>query len=107
MMLLKCCTQYVGEFEKLSSGHRTGKGQFSYSIVLLYLFDLFISEGLLISPCYFMELCVQWVYLSLSPLPFSFLLSSAICKTSSDNHFTFLHFFFFGIVLVTASCKML
>ena len=29
-MLLKCCTQYVSEFGKLSSGHRTGKGQFSF-----------------------------------------------------------------------------
>ena len=28
MMLWKCCTQYVGKFGKLSSGHRTGKGQF-------------------------------------------------------------------------------
>ena len=30
MMLWKCCTQYVSEFGKLSSGHRTGKGQFSF-----------------------------------------------------------------------------
>ena len=29
MMLLKCCTQYVSKFGKLSSGRRTGKGQFS------------------------------------------------------------------------------
>ena len=29
MMLLKCCTQYVSKFGKLSSGHRTGKDQFS------------------------------------------------------------------------------
>ena len=29
-MLLKCCTQYASEFAKLSSGHRTGKGQFSF-----------------------------------------------------------------------------
>ena len=29
-MLLKCCTQYVSEFGKLSSGHRTGKGHFSF-----------------------------------------------------------------------------
>ena len=26
----KCCTQYVSKFGKLSSGHRTGKGQFSF-----------------------------------------------------------------------------
>ena len=30
MMLLKCCTQYASKFGKLSSGHRTGKGQFSF-----------------------------------------------------------------------------
>ena len=29
-MLSKCCTQYVSKFGKLSSGHRTGKGQFSF-----------------------------------------------------------------------------
>ena len=28
-MLLKYCTQYISKFGKLSSGHRTGKGQFS------------------------------------------------------------------------------
>ena len=30
MMLWKCCTQYVSKFGKLSSGHRTGKGPFSF-----------------------------------------------------------------------------
>ena len=29
-MLWKHCTQYASNFEKLSSGHRTGKGQFSF-----------------------------------------------------------------------------
>ena len=28
--LLKCCTQYASKYGKLSSGHRTGKGQFSF-----------------------------------------------------------------------------
>ena len=32
--------------------------------------------------------------LPISPLSFSSLLFSAICKASSDNHFAFLHFFF-------------
>ena len=27
---MKCCTQYASKFGKLSSGHRTGKGQFSF-----------------------------------------------------------------------------
>ena len=30
MMLWKCCTQYASKFGKLSSGHRTEKGQFSF-----------------------------------------------------------------------------
>ena len=30
MMLLKCCTQYASKFGKLISGHRSGKGQFSF-----------------------------------------------------------------------------
>ena len=30
IMLWKCCTQYASKFGKLSSGHRTGKGQFSF-----------------------------------------------------------------------------
>ena len=30
MALWKCCTQYASKFGKLSSGHRTGKGQFSF-----------------------------------------------------------------------------
>ena len=30
MMLWKCCIQYANRFGKLSSGHRTGKGQFSF-----------------------------------------------------------------------------
>ena len=30
MMLWKCCTQYANKFGKLTSGHRTGKCQFSF-----------------------------------------------------------------------------
>ena len=44
----------------------------------------------------------SWVHLSLYPLLFASL-PSAITK-ASDNHFAFLHFFFFGMVFVTASC---
>ena len=36
----------------------------------------------------------KWVYLSFSPLPLAYLLFSAICKASSDNHFALLPFFF-------------
>ena len=47
----------------------------------------------------------RWVYLSFSPLPFTSLLFSAICKVSPGNHFAFLHLFFLGMVLITASCQ--
>ena len=36
----------------------------------------------------------------------SFSTFHTVCKTSSDNHFAFLHFFFLGMVLITASCTM-
>ena len=40
----------------------------------------------------------SWVYFSFSPLSFASLLFSAACKTSSDNHFAFLHSFLLGMV---------
>ena len=48
----------------------------------------------------------KWKYLSFSPLLFSFLLFTAICKASSDGHFAFLHFFSMGLVLIPVSCTM-
>ena len=48
----------------------------------------------------------KWEYLSFSPLLFAYLLFTAICKASSDNHLAFLHFFFLGMVLITASRTM-
>ena len=67
----------------------------SHSIVFFYFFVLIAEKGFLISPCYSLEL---WIYLSFSPLPFTSLLFSAICKASSDNCFAFLRFFFLGII---------
>ena len=49
----------------------------------------------------------NWMHLSLSPLLFASLHSSAICKASSDSHFGFLLFFFFAIILFTASSTVL
>ena len=46
----------------------------------------------------------KWVYLSFHPLPLASPLFTAICKASSDNAFTFLHFF--GKVMITTSCIM-
>ena len=41
MMLLKCCTQYVSKFGKFSSGHKTGKGQFSFQSPYKMMLRLF------------------------------------------------------------------
>ena len=48
----------------------------------------------------------RWVCLSFSPLLFTSLLFSAICKASPDSRFAFVHFFFLGMVLIPVSCTM-
>ena len=48
----------------------------------------------------------KWVYLPFSLLLFTSLLFSAVCKSSSDSHFAFLHLFFLGMVLIPISCTM-
>ena len=79
-----------------------------------YCFPLFLCIVYLKRSSYFLSLLAilwnsafSWIYHSLAPLLFNSLLSSVICKASSDNHFAFLHFFFFGMVLATASSTML
>ena len=75
----------------------------------LYCFSLFLCIdhwGRLYLCAIFWNSAFKWVYLSFSPLPLASLLSAAICKTSSDNHFAFLHFFFVEMVLITASYTM-
>ena len=47
----------------------------------------------------------KWVYLSFSPLPFTSLLWSTICKLIKKP-FASLHFFFLGMVLNTAFCTV-
>ena len=49
----------------------------------------------------------RWVYPFFSPLLFASLLFTAICKSSSDSHFAFLHLFFLGMVLTPVSCTIL
>ena len=48
----------------------------------------------------------RWLYLSFSPLPFTSLLCTAICKASPDSYFVFLYFFSMGTVLIPVSCTM-
>ena len=95
---MKCSLAISNFLEEISN--------LSHSTVFLYFFALITEEGFLISPCYSFALCIQ-MDISFSPLPFTSLLFSAIYKASSDNHLTFLHFFFLGMVLITASCTIL
>ena len=54
--------------------------------VFLYFFALIIQEAFSSLLTILWNSAFSWVYLSLSPLPFASLLSSVICKVSSDNH---------------------
>ena len=78
----------------------------SHSIVFLYFFALITEEGLLISPCYSLELRIQMGVSFLYSFALYSLLFTAICQASSDNHLAFLHFFCLGMVLIPASCTM-
>ena len=95
---LKCSPGISNFLEEISS--------LSYSVVFLYFFVLITEEGFLISSCCSLQLCIKWIYLSFSPLLFTSIVFTAICKASSDRHFAFLHFFSMGIVLIPVSCIM-
>ena len=77
----------------------------SHSIVSLYFFHCSLQKAFLSLLVLLWNAAFRWVYHSVSPLPLASLFS-AICKASSENHFAFLHFFFWGMVLITASCTM-
>ena len=87
--------------------------QFSWRALQSFPFCCSIVKRCSLKKAFFSLLAIfrnsafSWVYLSLSPLLFVSLLSLAICKASSDSHFAFLLFFFFGIVLVAAFCRIL
>ena len=53
----KCCTQYASNFGKLSSGHRTGKGPFSFHIQRKAMSKNF--QGTL-QLCWFYMLAREW-----------------------------------------------
>ena len=95
---MKCSFGISNFLEEISS--------ISYSVVFLYFFAWINEQGFLISPCYSLELCIQMVILSFSPLLFASLIFTVICKASSDSHFDLLHFFILGMVLIPVSCTM-
>ena len=50
----KCCTPYASKFGKLSSGHRTGKGLFSFQFqrkAMPRMFKLLHSSHMLVKQC--------------------------------------------------------
>ena len=75
--------------------------------MVLYMFQCYFLKSFLFLLAVPWNSVFRWVYLSFSPLLFASLLFSAISQASSDNHFTILHFFFMGMVLITASCAVL
>ena len=75
---------------------------FKRCVVFPILLFSSISLHLSLRKAFLSLLAVIWsstfrsLYLSFYPLPLAFLLFSAICKDSLDNHFAFLHSFFLG-----------
>jgi len=65
-LCMKCSLGISNFLEEISS--------LSHSIVFLYYFALITEEGLLISPCYSLEICIQ--------MSVSFLFSFAFCFSS-------------------------
>ena len=81
------------------------------SVVFPILFFSFISlhwwlRKALALLAIFWNSAFKWVYFSISHLPLAWLLFLAMCRSSSDNNFAFLHLFFIRMVLITASCTM-
>ena len=78
----------------------------SPSVVFLYFFALITEEAFLSLLAILWNSAFRYLYLSFSPLLFTSLLFTAICKASPDSQFTFLHFFSMGMVLIPVSCTM-
>ena len=72
----------------------------SHSIAFLYFFALITEEGFLISPCYFLEVCIQMGISFLFSFAFHFSSFLSYLK-ASESHFAFLPLFFLGKVLIT------
>ena len=95
-LCMKCSLGISHFLEEISS--------LSHSIIFLYFFALIIQDLLLLAVLW--NSSFKWVYLSFSPLFFASLVFTSICKACSDSHFSFLHFFSTGMVLIPISCTM-
>ena len=127
MTLWKCCTQHASKFGKLSSGHRTGKGQFSFQSqrrVMPKNVQTGFRKGTRTrnqianihwtiekarefqKNIYFCFIVYKKAFKCVdhSKLENSYsLLFTAIRKYSSDSHFAFLHLFFFMAAVTICS----
>ena len=92
---MKCSLCISNFLEEISS--------LSHSVVFLYFFALITEEAFLSLLAILWNSAFRCLYLSFSPLLFTSLLFTAICKASPDSHFAFLHFFSMGMVLILVS----
>ena len=80
------------------------------SLVFPILFFSSVSLHWSVKKAFLSLLAILWnsafrcLYLCFSPLLFTYLLFTAICKASPASHFAFLHFFSMGMVLIPVSC---
>ena len=87
-LCMKCSLGISDFIEEISS--------LFHSTVFLYFFPLITEEGFLMSS---LELCIEMGTAFLFSFAFPF-------SSSSETILPFLHFFFLGMVLFTASCTM-
>ena len=59
-----------------------------------------VKKAFLLLLAIFWNSAFSWMYFSLSPLPYTSLLSSIIYKASEEKHFALLHLIFYGVILV-------
>ena len=97
-LCMKCSLSISDFLEEISS--------LSHSIVFLYFFALIAEEGFLISSCYSLELCIQMLISFLFSFAFEFSSFLRYFSGLLRQPFALLHFFFFTMALITASCTM-
>ena len=68
----------------------------SFNLIFIFRFLKHFWDCVLSTPCYSLEVCIQLDISFFSPLSFTSLLFSAICKACSDNHFAFFISFSWG-----------
>ena len=88
---MKCSLDISNFVEEISS--------FSHSIIFLYFLLCSCKNAFLSLLAILWNSAFSWVYLSFSPLPFTSLLFSDICKASSDPTLPFCFSFPWGWVL--------